>query len=300
MDDGYADEALRAAIVMRRPFLSLFLQVVLLLAACSPSHEVGHRSRSAVLLAGAKNVEYGLLGAEESIAYDLAPTTIEATRQMIDRELRADGWTAETFGSSRPYVDGRTGTREPVEQWHGTWRRGESVAEYILERRPDRLHVWGRVGPPDAASATTPAMSNTVAPSIAQPDARSVEAGSNDVVMFCGPQGTTAVALTNVTEQTATASWRFRDSAGHESSAQATVRERPGSKPKNIDASGAHFQAGPYTFTWSPAEITMTGSRTKPQTVVAATSWIYYPAELRATKLSGKSLNVVDLSTACR
>jgi hypothetical protein len=103
-----------------------------------------------------------------------------------------------------------------------------------------------------------------------------------------------------VTEQSATATWRFRDSAGHESAAEATVRERPGSKPKEIDASAARFQAGAYTFTWSPAEVTMTDSRTKPQAVVAATSWIYYPADLRATKLNGKSLDVVDLSTACR
>jgi len=33
---------------------------------------------------------------------------------------------------------------------------------------------------------------------------------------------------------------------------------------------------------------------------VAATSWIYYPADVRATKVSGKSLEVVDLSTVCR
>jgi len=145
----------------------------------------------------------------------------------------------------------------------------------------------------------TDPVSNTAAPLFTETHADPIELGPNDVGVFCGQRGIAAVALTNVTNESATANWRFRDLAGHTSSAQVIVRERPGSKPKEIDASGASFRAGPYTLTWSPAEVTMMGSRTKPEVVVAATSWIYYPAEMRATKLSGKSLDVVDLSTVC-
>jgi len=273
----------------------------LLLAACSPSHDVTHRSRAAVVLDGAKNVEYGLLGAEESIAYDIAPPpAIADARQMIDQHLRADGWTAGSSVNSSPYVDDRRGTREPVQQWRGTWRRTENVAEYILERRPDRLHVWGRVGPPQPGNARTGAVSNTVAASMPEPDSSTIEVGPNEVAVFCGPKGMTAVSLTDVTEKAATANWRFRDLAGSESSGQATVRERSGSKAKQIDASGTHFQAGPYKFTWSPADVTMTGSRTKPESFISASSWINFPPENRATKLSNRTLPALDLSGACR
>lgn len=284
-----------------RTRFAVVLLATAVLGGCFPSHEIAQRSRAVIVADGAKNVGYSLLGDEESIAYDIAPPpTIEATRQMIDRVLRADGWSADALENPHSIVDVRKGTREPVEQWHGTWRRGEKVTEYILERRPDRLHIWGRVGPPEPASAATRAVTNTVAASHPEPDSNTIEVGPKDVIVFCGPRGTAAITLTNVTEQSATATWRFRDLAGHTSAEQATVSEHPGSKPKEIDASDARFRAGPYTFIWSPAEVTMTSSPTKPETVIAATSWIYYPADMRATKLSGKALGAVDLSTVCR
>jgi hypothetical protein len=300
MADGYADEALSSTIMMRR-LLVPALQTALLLAACSPSHDVAHRSPAAVVLDGAKNVEYGLLGPEESIAYDIAPApAIADARHTIDQHLRAEGWTAGSSANSPIYVDNRKGTREPVEQWRGTWRRGENVAEYILERRPDRLHVWGRVGPPQPENVPAGAVSNAVAPAAPEPDSRPIGVGPNEVVVFCGPRGTTALSLTDVTDKAATAKWRFRGPSGSESSGQATVRERSGSKPNQIDASGTHFQAGPYKFTWSPAEVTMTGSRTKPESIVSASSWIYFPPENRATKLSNRTLPALDLSAVCR
>ena len=302
MDDGSTDEAMSTtAMIAFRVCLTTALLSAAMLVACFPSHEIAKRSPAVIVIDGAKNTEYSLIGPEESIAYDVAPPpTIEATRQVIDRALHVDGWSADPLESPHSVVDVREGKREPVEQWRGTWRRGESVAEYILERRPDRLHVWGRVGPPEAANATTGAVSNTVATSIPEAGSGTIAVGPNDVVVFCGPRGTAAISLTNVTEQAATANWRFRDSAGSESSAQATARERAGSKPKQIDTSEAHFRAGPYTFTWSPAEVTMTGSRTRPESVVSASSWIYYPPDVRAAKLNGKPLRALNLSAVCR
>ncbi|HSY47187.1 MAG TPA: hypothetical protein VLC46_00080 [Thermoanaerobaculia bacterium] len=240
MDDGRTDETMPTAIGFRTsPTILVVAGAVLV--ACFPSHEIAKRSRAAIVVAGARNVGYSLLGQEESIAYDVVPPpTIEATRQVIDRELGADGWSADAPEKPHSVVDVQKGIREPVEQWHGTWRRGEKVAEYILERRPDRLHVWGRVGPPESDGGATRVVTNTAA--IPEPDAGSIEVGPNDAIVFCGPSGAAAITLTNVTQQSATANWRFLDSGGRESFAQTVVSERPGSKPKEIDASGAHFQ----------------------------------------------------------
>jgi hypothetical protein len=303
MDDGRTYEAVSTAEVMAsRAPLAIALLGAAVLGACFPSHEIAKRSRAVIVSERAKNVEYSVIGPEESIAYDLAPPpTIDVTRQLIDRELRTDGWRADALEAPRSVVDVRKGRREPVEQWRGTWRRGQDVAEYILERRPDRLHVWGRVGPPDHARDTsTGVIMNPDAASEPISGAETIAVGPNDVVVFCGAQGAAAVALTNVTDTSAVAAWQFRDLAGHESSAEATVREHPGARPNEIDATGAHFRAGPYAFTWSPAEVTMTGSRTKPQSVVTARSWIYYPSNTRATKFTGTSLGTLNLSTACR
>jgi methyl coenzyme M reductase gamma subunit len=107
------------------------------------------------------------------------------------------------------------------------------------------------------------------------------------------------LAFSNVTNESAQVVWRFRGIDGKELRGQQVVREQNGAQPKELVIEQAFFSAGPYKVRWSPAEVTMTGTRDKPQSVVSATSRVFYAPELRAANVA-KSFEREDLAAACR
>jgi hypothetical protein len=265
-------------------------------AACAgPSHDVSRRSPAMVLLDRAKNVEYGLAGAEESVAYDVAPPlALDAARQRIDAALRKDGWKAVTNQAPFHYVDAR-GTREPIDSWRGTWQRGGNTVEYIVQRHPDFLHVWAGLAPSSqsASHGAAPAQPAPPAPAVEQP--ASIEAGANDVVILCGDRGAVAVAAVLTGPSSATVEWRTAERSG-----RTTAAERAGARPHEIDAGAAHVAAGPYDVLWSPAEVRMSGSRDAPQTLLGGTSRLSFAPSIKAHRMTGAKLGAVRLDDACR
>ena len=274
----------------------LLLAAAILVAACS-GHDVSRRSAAMVLLDGAKNVEYGSAGAEESIAYDVAPPIeLAAARERIDAALRRDGWTPVAAEKPFHYVDARNGRREPVDSWHGTWRRGGNTLEYIVERHPERLHVWAGLAPSDRSASQTapPPQPAAVRPSPPEQLA-AIETGANDVVILCGDRGPVAIAAKLTGSASATVEWRTAGRSG-----RATVAERPGAAPHEIDTRSTHVAAGPYEVTWSPADVRMSGSREKPETFIEGTSWLSFAPSLKAHKIGGTKLDTISLDDACR
>lgn len=131
------------------------LIAAMFVVACSPvGHDVSKRSPAMLLFDGATNVEYGIAGAEESIAYDIAPPlSLDAARQRIDAALRKDGWAPVVAEVPVHYVDARGGRREPIDYWRGTWQRGANTVEYIAQRHPGFLHLWARLAPSAQSSS---------------------------------------------------------------------------------------------------------------------------------------------------
>jgi hypothetical protein len=269
-----------------------------------PSHDTSKRSRAIVLLQGAKAVEYASFGREENVAYDiLPPLSLQSASDFIDDELRADGWARSEFFPpgeyAQKFVDVRHGGRDAVEQWGAKWRRGDAVAEYILERHADRLHVWGRVGPPEGKEQVKTA-SSTAAPAPAvtsAPSPRVITVSAADIALICDDSGSAAISFSNVDRQSATASWRFRGRDGHESTGVQNVREQHGSKPNELDVSSAEFRVGTFRLRWAPAQIVMAGTSTRPETVTSATSYLYYPANAKAMLISGQPIGSANLAT---
>jgi hypothetical protein len=245
-------------------------------------------------------VEYTSFGGGEDIAYDLPRTTsLEKARDAIDRELAADGWHRLSFPDSVfPFVDSRSGADEPVRQWRGTLGRQSKVAEYILEDRKGDVHVWGGIGPPPEETRTvTSTASEPKPPPSTNPSSITTEPGK--VTVLCGGQGAAMLAFSNVTNESAQVVWRFRGLDGKEVRGQQIVHEQNGARPNELIVDQAFFSAGPYRVQWSPAEVTMTGTREKPKSVVSATSRVFYPPELRAANVAAAP-DKENLAVACR
>ena len=273
----------------------MLLAAAMLAAACS-GRDVSRRSAAMVLLDGAKNVEYGSAGAEESIAYDVAsPIALAAARERIAVALRRDGWTPAAAEAPFHYIDARNGRREPVDSWRGTWRRGGNTVEYIVERHPDRLHVWAGLAPSSQSASQTAAPPPPALPPPAVEQLAAIETGANDVVILCGDRGAVAVVAALVDPASATVEWRTAGRSG-----RATVAERPGATPHEIDTHATHVAAGPYDVIWSPAEVRMSGSRTAPETMLGGTSRLSFAPSVRAHKIAGAKLDAVRLDAVCR
>jgi hypothetical protein len=245
-------------------------------------------------------VEYTSFGGGEDIAYDLPrSSSLEKARHVIDHELAADGWHRLSFPDSVfPFVDSRSGADEPVRQWRGTWERESKVAEYILEERKGGVHVWGGIGPPPEETRTITSTASAPAPPLSMnPSSITTEPGK--VTVLCGRQGAALLGFSNVTNESAQVVWRFRGLDGKELRGQQIVREQNGAHPNELIVDQAFFSAGPYRAQWSPAEVTMTGTREKPESVISATSRVFYPPEIRAANVA-TSFEREDLAAACR
>jgi hypothetical protein len=268
--------------------------------ACFPSHDQAKRSRAVVVISGGEHVEYASFGDSENIAYDLPRTnSLEGARDVIDHELAADGWHRLSYPASvDQFVDSRTGADQSVRQWRGTWRRESKVAEYILEDRKAGVHVWGGIGPPPEETRSVTSTTSTPTPP-APTNPASITTEPNKVTVLCGPQGAALFAFSNVTNESAQVVWRFRGIDGKELRGQQVVREQNGAQPKEVVVDEAFFSAGPYKVRWSPAEITMTGTPEKPESVVSATSRVFYSPELKAVNVAA-SPDKEDLAVACR
>ena len=110
----------------------------------------------------------------------------------------------------------------------------------------------------------------------------------------------TIIDIGIVTNESAQVAWRFRGLDGKELRGKQAVREKNGARPKELVIDQAFFSAGPYSLRWSPAEVTMTGTREKPESVVSATSRVYYPPDVKASNVATTSFEEEDLAAACR
>lgn len=290
-------EAVPASVKRPRFWIAV---VALAATACFPSHEQAKRSHAAVLINGGERVEYTSFGDSENIAYNLpAGMSLEKTRYLIDHDLSADGWQRISFPDSvDQFVDARTGAQEPVRQWRGTWGRNGKVAEYILEERKAGVHVWGGIGPPPEETQTA-ASTSAVPPPPLPTNPASIVTEPGKVIVLCGPKGVGLLAFSDVTNESARVVWRFRSLDGKELRGKQVVRQLNGTRPNELVVGQAFFMVGPYKVRWSPAEITMSGTSEKPESVTSATSRVYYPPELRAANVPA-SPEKEDLAAACR
>jgi hypothetical protein len=128
----------------------------------------------------------------------------------------------------------------------------------------------------------------------------SITTQSGKLTLLCGSQGAALLDFSDVTNDSAQVSWRFRSLDGKELRGNHVVREKNGARTNEIIVDQAFFSAGPYRLQWSPAEITMTGTREKAQSVVSATSRVYYSPDIKAVNVAATSFEKEDLAAACR
>ena len=305
VDELAADGAMQAAIVIRRAMVI----VAFAAASCRPSEDPGGRSAAIVIAEGATGVHYTTIEDEENIAYEAPlPYPAAALIARIDGALRAAGYTRADDPQAFRWMDYEAADGKRVDHWNGTWRSsdGARTAEYILEYRGrrDLLHVWARAGAAKEQSPVSTTTATALAVVEAETPTNAIELAEREAAVLCGAEGSAVVTFQAVSGRVAEARWRFRSARGVTDDGRKRVEERPGAKPKDIDASDAHFTVGRWDLTWSPAAITIeSDARTVDQAregrVTSATHYLYYPSGVRLRKISAAEMPTLDLRTVC-
>ena len=279
--------------------------VSIALVSCRLSEDPAGRSAAVVLADGATGVHYTTIEERESIAYEVSlPYPATPLVERIADALEAAGYTRVDAPGAFRWTE-YEGQENRVDHWNGTWRSadGGKTAQYILEYRGrrDRLHVWARVGAPDAEQQQT---STELPPEDDAPD-EAIELAESEAAVLCGAEGTGVLAFRATAARAAEVRWRFHLVRGSGDEGMNRVEERPGAKPGEIDARNTHFTVGPWDLTWSPGSVTVESqSRTLDQAldgrVTNATSWLYYPSGVRVRKIEAAKMPLLDLQTTCR